>query len=96
MPQSMKLSVELLAFIATLFYSCNQNKEPTCDVGLFFPDVMHGITYKYENDASFLFRIGFFDENGNYIIMIKYFNEHRYIEKDTAGQKYGGFLLHFS
>ena len=83
----MRFAYKLLFFTALLImYSCKQNEKPTCDAGLFFPDVMHGITYKYDNDASFLFRIGFLDDNKKYI---KYFSEHRFIKKDTAGQKYG-------
>jgi glycogen debranching enzyme len=90
----MRYFFKLSVFVAIVISgACNQHEKTTCKVGLFFPDVMHGITYKFDNDAAFLFRIGFMDEEGKYI---KYFNEHRFIKKDTAGQKYGTTAPDFS
>lgn len=64
--------------------SCqNQKNSSATDIGYFFPDVMHGITFLNENNQAFVFRIGYVNSEGEYV---RKFIQHR---ENQPGQKYG-------
>ena len=81
----MRSIVYLLVFMA-LTASSTKKELQTVEIGNFYPDVSHGITFKFENNQAFLFRIGFLDSTGNYI---KTYGEHRDMFEDESGQKFG-------
>ncbi len=80
------IKVILLISVAILF-SCNsKQKKNEFEIGNFYADVVHGITFKYNNNQAFQFRIGFVDSSGNYV---RYYKEHLEMLEDNSGQKFG-------
>ncbi len=84
----MKIKIFMLITLIAIV-SCNQikNEKPeNLQIGNFYADVLHGITFKYDNNQAFLFRIGYLDSKGNYIVKYK---EHEETLPDHSGQKFG-------
>ncbi len=84
--------IYLLTLIVFLF-SCKSEKNPLLRIGNYYPDVAHGITFLYDNNQAFLFRIGFVDSLGDYIAT---YDKHRHILKDESGQKFGSSVPDYS
>ncbi len=83
----MKIVIRVQLLVLILFFSsCTRNNPSLVKIGNYYPDVAHGITFLYDNNQAFLFRIGFQDSLGNYIAT---FDEHRYILNDESGQRFG-------
>ncbi|MFW6327004.1 MAG: MGH1-like glycoside hydrolase domain-containing protein [Bacteroidota bacterium] len=86
--------VRFQLFTLILFLSsCTSNNPSLSKIGNFYPDVAHGITFLYENNQAFLFRIGFQDSLDNYIAT---YNEHKDILKDESGQLFGSSAPDYS
>lgn len=52
-------SLTYIFLVLILFAACSTNQKPqTVEIGNYYPDVLHGITFKYDNNQAFLFRIG--------------------------------------
>jgi hypothetical protein len=86
---------EFMKFVSFLFFlfvslfvfgQTNQHHSGELQIGNFYADVLHGITFKYENNQAFLFRIGYIDSSQNYISTYK---QHKETLPDHSGQKFG-------
>jgi hypothetical protein len=77
----------ILFSIVSILFSCkgNQSSEEI-QIGNFYADVLHGITFKYENNQAFLFRVGYLDSAGNYVST---YREHLNTVANGSGQKFG-------
>jgi len=77
----------LFIILTVMLAQCNVNSpEVELKIGNYYPDVLHGITFLFENNQAFLFKIGFLDSTGQYIDT---YTEHFKIKKDSSGQKFG-------
>ena len=64
-----KIVKVILLISVVILFSCNsKQKKNEYEIGNFYADVMHGITFKYDNNQAFQFRIGFVDSSGNYVM----------------------------
>ncbi|MGK7395554.1 MAG: MGH1-like glycoside hydrolase domain-containing protein [Candidatus Cyclobacteriaceae bacterium M3_2C_046] len=87
-----------LIFLVTISFclSCSSPADtgkPNLQIGNYYPDVLHGITFKYDNGQAFLFRIGYLDSADNYIAT---YNQHLNSVKNGSGQKFGGSAPDYS
>ena len=83
-----------LLLISTLFFACSRNENQSkIAIGNYYPDVSHGITFLYDNNQAFLFRIGFIDATGNYVAT---YREHLELLEDESGQKFGSSAPDYS
>ena len=69
-----------------LLFSCSSGDVQPIKIGNYYADVLHGITFKYDNNQAFLFRIGYVNKSGDYI---ETYQEHLETSNDYSGQKFG-------
>lgn len=75
-----------LAIFLSLSCGNGERDRDSLRIGNYYADVLHGITFKFDNNRAFVFRIGYLDSTGRYI---ETYNEHLNTLPDKSGQKFG-------
>ena len=84
----MKILFAQALLVSVLLFGCHHNNQEQPDgplIGNYYADVLHGITFMYDNNQAFLFRIGYINDQNNYVETYK---EHESTLPDHSGQKF--------
>ena len=83
----------LITLMLLFVFACDEKQSKHVQIGNYYPDVLHGITFKYDNNQAFLFRIGYLDSANHYIHT---YNQHLKTISNQSGQKFKGSAPDYS